>query len=158
MLLFSRFFYLPTVTKKSMQAAPTKQGGTASRKRACVLTHRSAPVPRLAEVAQAREAMTAACITLSSVVGTVPHGTPSLVEFIGVPGRFSCSSKPPLHHTTLHYHRGSEGMVSIANSRSDPAAEAGAAVHADIKPVPGGEPMPTGRAKGCQHLFMSEPR
>jgi hypothetical protein len=103
MLLFSRFFYLPTVTKKSMQAAPTKQGGTASRKRACVLTHRSAPVPRLAEVAQAREAMTAACITLSSVVGTVPHGTPSLVEFIGVPGRFSCSSKPPLHHTTPHY-------------------------------------------------------
>jgi hypothetical protein len=50
------------------------------------------------------------------------------------------------------------GIVSVANSRSDPAAEAGAAVHADIKPVPGGEPMPTGRAKGCQHLFMSEPR
>ena len=54
------------------------------------------------------KAMTAAWHSLSLSVGTLPHGTPSLVEFIGVPGRFSCSSKPPLRgalapHTTLHY-------------------------------------------------------
>ena len=41
--------------------------------------------------------MTAACFTVSLTVGFFPHGTPSLVEFIGVPWRFSCSSKPTRH-------------------------------------------------------------
>ena len=66
--VFPFFFDLPTVTKKFEQAAPPWQGGTTSRKRACVLIPRRPPCRALPK-GRRLQAMTAACFSVSVTVG-----------------------------------------------------------------------------------------